>query len=96
MINYHVCTLEPPVIEVSPRNVVLLEGQPLTLFCNASGFPSPNVTWSKNGGKPIKQGNTLSINAVKRGDEASYRCVVNNGEECNTDSAVSMVTVNCK
>ena len=61
-----------------------------------SGLPEPNITWYKNGGSVIQHGETLSINKSGRADEGSYRCVVNNGEECNTDSAVAVVTVNCK
>lgn len=87
---------DPPTILVSPRNVLLLEGQQLTLFCNASGHPAPNVTWHKVGGGLLAHGETYTVNNVTRGHEGSYRCVVNNGEECDTDDAVALVTVNCK
>ena len=90
------CCLDPPTIVVSPRNVTMVEHQPLTLFCNASGFPPPNITWYKDGGVAVQHGDTLSIKNVTRKDEGSYRCVVNNGLECDIDSAVSAVTVNCK
>ncbi|KAK3748167.1 hypothetical protein QZH41_000891 [Actinostola sp. cb2023] len=84
----------PPSIVLSPQNVTLVEGQHLMLFCNASGHPAPNITWSKVGGNTVGHGDTFTIGSVVRGHEGSYRCVVNNGVECNTDSALTYVTVN--
>jgi len=76
--------------------VVIVEGQRLTLFCNASGHPAPNITWYKVGGSMVGGGETFTISNISRGEEGSYRCLVSNGQECNTDSAIANVTVDCK
>ena len=88
--------VDPPSIVVSPQDVVLVEGQGLTLFCNASEYLTPNITWYKVGGSMVGRGDTYHIKNVSRGDEGSYRCVVNNEEECDTVRAVAKVTVQCK
>ncbi|EFX86866.1 hypothetical protein DAPPUDRAFT_43826, partial [Daphnia pulex] len=36
----------PPFWSVEPRDVSVLAGQPLTVHCQADGYPKPNVTWS--------------------------------------------------
>src|SRR6056300_318137 len=84
----------PPSIVNPPKDVVLAWGQRLTLFCNASGHPAPNITWYKVGCSMVGRGNTFTINNIRRGDEGLYRCVVNNGQECDTDTAVANVSVN--
>lgn len=76
--------------------MVIVEGQPLRLFCNVSGHPTPNVTWYKVGGTVVGRGEVFTISNARRSHEDSYRCVASNGKECNTDSAVAKVTVNCK
>jgi len=86
--------IDPPVIVVSPQHVVISEGQRLMLFCNVSGQPSPNITWYKVGGNLTGQGDTFTISNVSKGDEGSYRCVVNNVQECYPDSSVASVIVN--
>ena len=87
---------DPPTIIVSPSNVTIVEGQALKLFCNASGHPAPNITWSKIGGGIVGHGDTFTIGSVSRNNEGSYRCLVSNGDECDSDSSRASVTVNCK
>lgn len=36
----------PPFWIVEPRDVSVLAGQPLTVHCQADGYPKPNVTWT--------------------------------------------------
>ncbi|XP_046646636.1 Down syndrome cell adhesion molecule-like protein Dscam2 isoform X3 [Daphnia pulicaria] len=40
----------PPFWSVEPRDVSVLAGQPLTVHCQADGYPKPNVTWSWTSG----------------------------------------------
>lgn len=84
------------MIYVLPKTVNVVEEQSLRLFCNASGHPAPNITWYKIGKGVVGQGDRLTINKVNRIDKGSYRCFVNNGEYCNPDSAIAVVTILCK
>lgn len=63
-------SLVPPDILDYPTStdMVIREGQNVTLRCAASGSPTPNVTWRREGGEPIPLGN---------GKECMYLVVVN-------------------
>ncbi|XP_014849228.1 PREDICTED: basement membrane-specific heparan sulfate proteoglycan core protein isoform X5 [Poecilia mexicana] len=41
----------PPQVQVSPQSVDIREGEPLRLYCRATGSPTPKLTWLKNGGQ---------------------------------------------
>lgn len=54
----------------------------MILFCNATGEPAPNITWTKengNDGEEVFSGNPLVIVNVGRNDTGTYRCTANNG-----------------
>ena len=72
-------------------------GQDLTLKCRASGDPTPNITWTKDG-VPQNQfsvsGYMLHLVNVQRKDVGSYRCTARNIYGIATRRA--MVTVLCK
>jgi len=60
------------------------EGSNLTLFCNATGKPTPNVTWTrvlKNGrdGDVVFFGNPWVIVNISRTATGAYRCTAYNG-----------------
>ena len=60
------------------------EGSDLTLFCNATGKPIPNVTWTrvlKNGtdGDVMFFGNPWIIVNINRTAIGTYRCTAYNG-----------------
>ncbi|KAM4737871.1 basement membrane-specific heparan sulfate proteoglycan core protein isoform 2-T2 [Anableps anableps] len=40
-----------PQVQVSPQSVDIREGEPLRLYCRATGSPTPKLTWLKNGGQ---------------------------------------------
>ena len=89
----------PPNITVNPPWQVDIEAeQNVTLACNASGDPLPNVTWTKVGVVQDQlnfSGHRLHIINVKRTDVGLYRCTANNGFGSEA-SRVSIVNVNCK
>ena len=74
------------------------ESDTLSVFCNASGNPHPNITWSKVGvtGSPVASGNTMEITNVNHEqDDGIYECRASNG--IGKSVAVRFtVTVNCK
>ncbi|XP_029473326.1 LOW QUALITY PROTEIN: hemicentin-1 [Rhinatrema bivittatum] len=74
-----------------PENISVVERNPVTLTCEASGIPLPSITWLKEG-RPIgpsssvrilSGGRTLRLMQAAVNDAGSYACVVINsaGEE---------------
>lgn len=87
----------PPTITVLPvRQSIATVGENLTLICNASGDPTPNITWTKEG-KTAPQfnvsGHKLHLVDVKREDFGSYKCTADNGYGT---PATSLAVVNVK
>ncbi|XP_028290528.1 brother of CDO isoform X2 [Gouania willdenowi] len=67
------------------RSIIVTKGQRLVLECVASGIPTPQVTWAKDGQDLRFHNNThfllsnLLIDAVGEGDSGTYICQANNG-----------------
>ena len=72
--------LDSSLIESSPINQVVLEGNNLTLRCSASGNPTPNITWTKDKSSLVlHQGDTYSIVDIDRNAAGNYTCTAWNG-----------------
>ena len=68
----------------------------MSLFCQASGQPTPTVTWRKafsqlSKGKTVVVDGNLTIVSVRKPDGGTYACVAKN--LLGDDSAVAQVTV---
>uniref|UniRef100_A0A672ZIC4 Brother of CDO n=1 Tax=Sphaeramia orbicularis TaxID=375764 RepID=A0A672ZIC4_9TELE len=67
------------------RSIMVTKGQRLVLECVASGIPTPQVTWAKDGQDLRSHNNTrfllsnLLIDAVGEGDSGTYICRADNG-----------------
>ena len=81
-----------------PSSIIVEEGQSVTLVCQATGQPTPTVTWRKafsqlRREKTVVAGGNLTIHVahIARADAGAYACVAKNllGE----DSAVALATV---
>ena len=59
----------------------------MTLYCNGTGNPSPQIAWIKSG-KVLVTDNVYVIRAINRGQAGMYQCMVWNGIMRN-------VTLNC-
>ena len=70
----------------------------MTLTCEASGDPLPNITWTREGATTNQLDNATGPNLhlvrVQLNDAGSYRCTVNNGYGIVT--RVASVSVLCK
>ena len=92
--------LVPARITVQPARTSRVDaGQNLTLTCNASGDPKPNITWTREGATQANQlvnatGNRLYLVNVQKKDVGSYRCTASNGY--GTASSLALVNVICK
>lgn len=70
------------------------KGQRLVLECVASGIPTPQVTWAKDGQDLRSVNNTrfllsnLLIDAVGEGDSGTYACQADNGILSSTSAMV--------
>ena len=73
-------------------------GTNFTLTCKASGDPTPNITWTKEGLTAAQfnvSGRKLFLVNVKREDVGSYKCTADNGYGTPTTS-VTVVGVKCE
>ena len=78
------------------RQSIATVGRNLTLTCNASGDPNPNVTWTKEGAAQFNvSGHKLHLVNVKREDFGSYNCTAVNGYGTPATS-LAVVNVKCK
>lgn len=72
-----------------------LTGTPITIDCLATGVPSPQVIWTKDGrelrsgsGYVIYENGTLLIIQASREERGKYKCTVKNknGEDSTTST----------
>lgn len=64
-----------------------------TFHCEATGNPTPEITWTKNG-KTVGEGNKLSFEANKN-QSGEYWCSAENGLETKINTSASL-DVQCK
>jgi len=84
------------MIKQKPSSVIVEEGQNVSLQCEATGKPTPKVTWRKAFSHVSKQraavvDGKLTIDSVKKADGGVYACSVKN--LLGQDSAVAQVMV---
>ena len=69
------------------------------MTCNATGKPTPTVTWIREGSSEVystgEASAKLSFNSVSRSDAGQYRCKANNSAGTEETGALSLV-VHCK
>jgi len=100
--DYHFfsCYLVGAVISGKPSSVIVEEGQNVTLVCQATGQPTPTVTWSKlallyhnipNKTVSNVEGGKVSLVNVTKSQGGDYICLAKN--LLNQDSALVQVIV---
>ncbi|KAF3687399.1 Basement membrane-specific heparan sulfate proteoglycan core protein [Channa argus] len=71
-----------PVASVNPTEMTVIEGQTVTMECQATGSPTPVITWSKlRAPLPWKHtvaGGFLTVSDVGRQDSGQYICNATN------------------
>lgn len=100
LLTFFCCYVVGAVISSKPSSVIVEEGQNVSLVCQATGQPTPTVTWSKLSHRyhsiPKKtitsvEGEKLSLVKVRKGQGGDYICLAKN--LLNQDSALVQVTV---
>ncbi|XP_052593110.1 hemicentin-1 isoform X2 [Peromyscus californicus insignis] len=77
---------DPPVIQPQPSELDVILNNPIVLPCEATGIPSPFITWQKEGINVIASGKSLAvlpsgslqISRAVREDAGTYMCVAQN------------------
>ena len=87
--------LDPPSITSHKICDVLVEGDNITLTCNASGKPQPVITWTKlDSSEVLSKKSSLAIVNVSRPGTSDnmiqYQCTASNGV-----GTPVMATINC-
>lgn len=82
--SYFFCTLlyivTPTITKRSKSEVTVVDGNVLYLVCEAEGFPTPSVTWKKNG-KVLQTNinkNDFIIDDTSDKDTGKYECEASN------------------
>ena len=87
---------DPPRIDYRPSAQQVVEGNGVILFCNATGNPQPNITWTKHGNSSIlSSSEAVRLTRLTSEDNgAMYKCKVENN--LGSAEANATVTVLCK
>ena len=84
------------MIASAPVNQAVLEGGNLTLHCNVTGNPAPNVTWTKDADQTVlHRGETYSMADIQRQAAGDYICTTWNGMGVQENATIT-VDVHCK
>lgn len=93
LIRYSICLTVPPSLLTNPSDQIVLEGANVTFHCSATGNPTPEMNWTKDG-KTVAKGDTLSFEA-SREDAGKYWCSIDNGLS-DAVNASAVLDVQCK
>uniref|UniRef100_A0A336KKP0 CSON012059 protein n=1 Tax=Culicoides sonorensis TaxID=179676 RepID=A0A336KKP0_CULSO len=75
----------PPQWSFEPQDTSIMLGNPISIHCEATGYPQPQITWHRGQGKMSKdfqpialRNSTFSVNFATSADEGYYMCQANN------------------
>lgn len=75
----------PPSWLYEPQDTNVMLGNPISINCEANGYPRPSITWFKGNSRVSKEfhavplkNNTLTVNFATTDDEGYYMCQASN------------------
>ena len=74
------CIVSPTITKQSKSKVTVVEGNVLYLVCETEGYPTPSVTWKKNG-KVLQTNRNKTdfiIDDTSKKDAGKYECEASN------------------
>ena len=81
----------PPRMTSYSDNKTVNEGSNLSLFCNSTGKPPPNITWTRvSEDEVLFVGNPWHISNIIRTYSRTYRCIADNGVPSPVNSTISI------
>ena len=85
----------PPSVKISPSEKTANETGRVDLFCNATGNPAPNLTWTVvETGNEFSRTEHLIIDSLSREHSGTYACTASN--EAGNATAKVHLDVQCK
>ena len=97
-------TVPPKINQRGPSDLVVREGENVTLACDATGYPPPHIVWRREDGDDIViQGKKVNIiekarlvlGKISRLNMGDYLCVASNGIPPSASNRFS-IRVQCK
>ena len=82
-------------VNLTNGSKTLEEGRDLSLYCDATGFPDPNVIWTTDGDNDPVHSKWLNFSNINKDKSGDYICSANN--TCGkVSSNVTSIDVQCK
>ena len=80
----------------SSSNTAITEGSNVTLHCNATGNPTPNITWRQNATSAVlHQGQSYIMYNINRNQAGNYICSAWNGIGDKKNATITVIVL-CK
>lgn len=94
LVSYHGIALVLPSFTERPTDITTAETKSVVLPCTANGFPTPTITWYKEGvavtWHPQLESGALFIGSVDATDEGKYVCVAVNTAEYKLQTSMRL------
>ena len=58
--------------------IATLDGNRVSLLCDVSGVPDPQITWEKDGAEVQRGGTSYTIETSVESDSGNYTCIASN------------------
>ena len=65
----------PYIITPLENRILTMNGSKVIIYCNASGFPTPSLSWVDTFGKEVSNKSLLQFSPIIFGNEGVYHCV---------------------